>query len=77
MFTVVRQAMLQNQDPEIQAKLMAMQRQMASQMPATPPVADKPITVTTLTSLPTAQLTTSLAASKQAKVAEHKEEQIR
>lgn len=27
---VVRQAMLQNQDPEIQAKLMAMQRQMAT-----------------------------------------------
>ena len=33
MYSVVRQAMMQNQDPEIQAKLVAMQRQMAPDIP--------------------------------------------
>ncbi|XP_061191322.1 nucleosome-remodeling factor subunit BPTF-like isoform X2 [Saccostrea echinata] len=56
---VVRQALMQNQTPEIQAKLLAMQRMMqnpsASPIPPPQPVVEKPPTVVT-TAAPVQQL---------------------
>lgn len=52
-FAVVRQALMQNQTPEIQAKLLAMQRMMqnpsATLTPPTQPVIEKPQVVVTPT----------------------------
>ncbi|XP_022313989.2 nucleosome-remodeling factor subunit BPTF-like isoform X2 [Crassostrea virginica] len=56
---VVRQALMQNQTPEIQAKLLAMQRMMqspsASIAPAVQPVIEKPPPVVVTTALPVPQ----------------------
>ena len=57
---VVRQAMLQNQDPEIQAKLMAMQRQMAAKSGITVPTTG----VSPSTSSTAAALQSRLTASQ-------------
>ena len=66
---VVRQAMLQNQDPEIQAKLMAMQRQMAAKSGTTvAPTGVSPSTSSTAAALQSRLTASQLHSIQQRKI---------